>query len=150
VLFVAGAVITWRMYFFNNVRTVDPSTLRFTQTTAGGNGRAAVLRESMKNNGWDGPPIDVVDTPDGLVALDHTRAAVAIELGIRQIPVRVHKPTDPLPAEMLSGPHGPRFTSKSTGEVGTTWGDAARIRGGNQNPPLPPTGTTTPPRLPKP
>ena len=149
VMFIAGAVITWRAYTFNNVRTVDPATLRWTQTTAGGRGRAAALRESMKNNGWDGPPIDVVETPDGLVTLDHTRAAVALELGIKEIPVRVHKASDPLPAEMITGPNGPRFTANDGSGHATTWGEAAAIRGGNQNPPLPPTGTTTPPRMPK-
>jgi RHS repeat-associated protein len=146
--FIAGAVITWRLYIFNNVRTVNPATLRFSQTSAGGNGRAAVLRESMKNNGWDGPPVDVVETPEGLVTIDNTRVAVARELGISEIPVRVHKPTDPLPGEMLTGPNGPRF-SNSSGESATTWGEAAAIRGGNQNPPLPPSGTPNPPRLPK-
>ena len=148
-MFIAGAVITWRAYTFNNVRTVDPATLRWTQTTAGGRGRAAALRESMKNNSWDGPPIDVVETPDGLVTLDHTRAAVALELGIKEIPVRVHKASDPLPAEMITGPNGPRFTANDGSGHATTWGEAAAIRGGNQNPPLPPTGTTTPPRMPK-
>jgi RHS repeat-associated protein len=147
--FVASAVVTWRLYTFSNVRTVDPATLRWTQTTAGGGGRAATLRASLKENGWQGPPIDVVETPDGLVALDHTRAAVALELGIKQIPVRVHKPTDPLPADMISGPNGPRFSTASGDRFATTWGEAAAIRAGRQTPPLPPTGTTAPPRLPK-
>jgi RHS repeat-associated protein len=139
---LAGALITWRAYFFDNVRSVDPATLRWTQTSAGGNGRANVLRLSMQKSGWQGPPIDVVETPDGLVTVDHTRAAVALEMGIKDIPVRVHQPNEPLPAEM-----GDRFTS-SDGRSAATWGDAIGIRAGNQNPPLPPTGTNTPPRLP--
>ena len=39
---------------------VNPADLRWTQTTAGGNGRADALRNSMAQNGYAGPPIDVV------------------------------------------------------------------------------------------
>lgn len=122
-----------------NIRYVDPKTLRWTQRTAGGGGRADPMRQSMRTKGWDGPPIDVVETPGGLVTVDHTRAAVAQELGIDKIPVRVHAPNELLPPEMAG-----RFGSART------WGEAAAARGASQRPPLPPTGTTTPPRLPKP
>jgi RHS repeat-associated protein len=122
------------------VRYVSPSTLRYTQRTAGGAGRADTLRQSMRANGWNGPPIDVVETPQGLVTVDHSRAAVAQELGIQRVPVRVHMPNEPLPPEML-GRFGPGVR---------TWGEAAAQRAAGQRPPLPPTGTSTPPRLPKP
>jgi filamentous hemagglutinin len=122
------------------VELIDPATLRWTQTSAGGNGRAAIwwdrLNPSSSYNAYPLEPIDVVRTTDGLTTLDHTRAAVALENGITNIPARVHLPTDPLPASM-SG----RFGSS------TTWGEAAAYRAANQRPPLPPTGTTTPPRL---
>jgi filamentous hemagglutinin len=116
---------------------VNPAELRWTQTSAGGNGRADALRDSMAQNGYSGPPIDVVQTSDGIVTVDHTRAAVALEQGITSIPATVHLPSDPLPADMAG-----RFGTA------TTWGDAAAYRAANQRPPLPPTGTTTPPRLP--
>ncbi|WP_127102301.1 MULTISPECIES: hypothetical protein [unclassified Asaia] len=122
-----------------NVVHVDPSKLRWTQTTAGGRGRADTLRKSMSENGYNGPPIDVIQTQDGLATVDHTRAAVALELGIDSIPARVHLPSEPLPTSMIG-----RFGNAST------WGEAAAYRAGNQRPPLGPTGTPTPPKLPKP
>ena len=61
---------------------MDPSDIRFSQNTAGGRGRAAQLRESMKD-GWNGPAVDAVRTPDGIVTIDNTRIAVARELGLK-------------------------------------------------------------------
>jgi hypothetical protein len=117
---------------------ISPTKLRWTQRTAGGRGRAAVLRKSMAERGWDGSPIDVVRTSDGLVTVDHTRAVVALELGINSIPVHIHLPSDPLPVDMI-GRFGPA----------QTWGDAIAYRAANQRPPLPPTGTTEIPRMPR-
>jgi filamentous hemagglutinin len=97
----------------------------------------------MKEKGWDGPPIDVVQTPDGLVTVDHTRAAVARELGLKEIPVRIHQPDEPLPADMAERPWN------KSGETATTWGDAVAKRGAGQSPKIGPTGTSKPPRLPK-
>ncbi|MEQ1730549.1 MAG: RHS repeat-associated core domain-containing protein, partial [Vicinamibacterales bacterium] len=122
----------------DGVEMVNPAALRWTQRTAGGSGRAATLRESMAARGYAGDPIDVVRTADGLVTVDHTRAAVALELGIESIPARVHLAGDALPTSMAG-----RFGSA------TTWGEAAAFRAAGQRPPLPPTGTPTPPRLPR-
>jgi hypothetical protein len=116
---------------------VAPSELRWTQRTAGGGGRADPIRQSMSENGYVGAPIDVIKTADGIVTVDHTRAAVALELGIPKIPATLHLPSDPLPASMAG-----RFGAS------TTWGEAAAYRAATQRPPLSPTGTTTPPRLP--
>lgn len=93
----------------------------------------------MSRNGYKGDPIDVVLTNDGITTLDHTRAAVALEKGIPTIPANVHLPNDLLPTSMAG-----RFGDAKT------WGEAAAYRAGMQRPPLPPTGTTVPPRLPKP
>lgn len=120
------------------VRLVDPKTLRWTQRTAGGGGRADTIRASM-SKGWSGEPIDAVATEQGLVTVDHTRAAVAIELNMTRVPVRIHLPGELLPPEMLG-----RFGNART------WGEAAAQRAAAQRPPLPPTGTPTPPRLPRP
>lgn len=70
---------------------------------------------------------------EGLVTLDHTRAAVALELGIGSIPVRVHGIDESLLSSM-------------TGRFGDSiiWGETVAYRSGNQNPKLPPLGTTTP------
>ncbi len=71
-----------------------------------------------------------------MVNYDHTRAVVALELKIKSILVRVHHANDLLPEDMVG-----RFGSSKT------WGDATAYRAANQKPPLPPTGTPTPPKL---
>jgi hypothetical protein len=118
---------------------VDPRMLRYSQRSAGGRGRAEVLRESMKAHGYKGDPIDVVRLEDGsLVAIDNTRPAVAAELGIN-VRARVRHPSEPLPGEMIG-----RF-----GEA-KTWGEALQYRTSHQDPPLPGTGASGLPRLPTP
>jgi RHS repeat-associated protein len=122
---------------------VNPADLRWSQTTAGGRGRADQIRESMSARGWDGPPIDVVRASDGLATVDHTRAAVALEQGITEIPVRIHEPDEPLPADMRSRPRNRQ------GDTASTWGEAVAARGAGQDPPIGPTGSATPLRLPR-
>ncbi len=122
-----------------DVIMVDPKILRFSQNSAGGRGRATPLRESMSSNGWNGDPVDVVITPEGyLVTIDNTRVAIAQELGISKIPVRIHNWSEGLPTSM-------------TGRFGTaqTWGEALIHRTSRQKPPLPPSGTEQRPRLPE-
>ena len=118
---------------------LSPSELRFSQRTAGGGGGVQELRPSMAERGWDGPPIDAVRTPEGIVTIDNTRVALAQELGIGRIPVRVWNPSDPLPQAMIE--RG-RFGASRT------WGEALAYRIGRQRPPLDPTGTIQRPRLP--
>lgn len=118
-------------------RLVDPHTLRFSQRTAGGNGRAAILRESMGALGWNGPPVDVVEIAAGLVTIDNMRVAVARELGLREIPIRVHAPDESLTESLQQ-----RFPGSET------WGDALAYRTGRQIPPLPIDGTPDRPRMP--
>ena len=122
--------------FTGRFAKMDPTDLQFSQRSAGGNGRAAQLRESMAN-GWNGKAVDAVQTPHGITSIDNTRIAVAQELGIPQVPVMVRQMSDPLPQSMLG-----RFGNSKT------WGEALQFRTGNQRPPLPSTGTPTRPRLP--
>lgn len=61
---------------------INPATdLRYIQRTAGGNGRADQWRQRFDEGNY-GPPIEVVQTPGGLVSVDHTCAAVAVEKGV--------------------------------------------------------------------
>jgi len=120
-----------------SVENIDPGKIRFSQNSAGGRGRAGLLRDSMARDGWSGPPIDAVRTPDGVTTLDNTRVAVARELNIPNIPVTVHAPGDPLPPTMIG-----RFGDAQT------WGEALAQRTGAQVPPLPGTGTLDSPRMP--
>lgn len=122
--------------FTGRFAKMDPTDLQFSQRSAGGNGRAVQLRESMAN-GWNGKAVDAVQTPHGITSIDNTRIAVAQELGIPQVPVMVRQMSDPLPQSMLG-----RFGNSKT------WGEALQYRTGNQRPPLPSTGTPTRPRLP--
>lgn len=116
---------------------IPPSTIRYSQRTAGGNGRAARLRLSLAN-GWNGPPINAVRTVDGITTLDNTRVVIACELGLEAIPVNVWTPFEPLPESMVG-----RF-----GDA-LTWGQALAHRLSNQRPRLGPTGTASRPILPE-
>jgi len=138
---LAGAFLSWRAYTHRNVRMIDPAELRWSQRSAGARGRADALRLSLQKNGWKGPPIDAVETVDGIATVDHTRAAVALELGIRQIPVRVHRPQSLLPWSMRNW-YWNRF-----GNTASTWGEALALRAFGQRPPLPNTGTPNSPKL---
>ena len=53
-------------------------------------------------DGWNGPAVDAVRTPDGIVTIDNTRIAIARELGIREVPVKIRQMSDPLPESMLN------------------------------------------------
>ncbi|MFT3684300.1 MAG: RHS repeat-associated core domain-containing protein [Phycisphaerales bacterium] len=120
----------------------DPRLLRWLQRDAGGPSKTRFVRETMQQGAWPGQtpptPIDVVLTPEGLASVDHTRATIAIQLGWKTVPMRIHALNEPLPPGMIASG---RFGSS------LTWGDAAAFRAANQNPPLPPSGTTTPPAL---
>ena len=86
--------------------------------------------------------VDITEVRIALeVTVDHTRAAVALEMGIERIPVRVHLPNEPLPPSMASRPWN------RAGETAATWGEAVALRAAGQRPPLGPTGTPTPPVL---
>jgi hypothetical protein len=121
------------------VEELDPAQVRFSQTSAGGRGRAEALRRSLAEKGWAGEPVDAVRTPDGVTTIDNTRVAVARELGMDKIPVRVHDPNEPLPSDVLKTE---RFG------VAKTWGEALAHRTAHQRPALPPSGTLDPPRMP--
>ena len=123
------------------LRLINPADLRWSQTTAGGGGRADKVGPSLSKEGWNGDAIDVVQTEDGLVTVDHTRAAIALKLGIKSIPVIVHEVNEPLPMDMLT-----RGWDRA-GTTARTWGEAVKIRAAGQTPPLGPTGTENPPKL---
>ena len=124
-----------------HVTHIDPAELHFSQTTAGGNGGAAFHRADLANGWTHQPPVDVVRMSDGrMVTIDNTRPAVARELGISEIPVRVHDTFDPLPSDMAD-----RFGKKSE-----TWGDAVQFRASGQKPRLDLDGTLQAPKLPSP
>ncbi|NLX12294.1 MAG: hypothetical protein GXY44_01390 [Phycisphaerales bacterium] len=120
--------------------TLNRSEIRFSQRTAGGRGRAEPLRQSLREHGFT-KQIDVVEvSPGQYVAVDNTRLAIAQELRIGRIPVRVFQPEDPLSPKMIA--EG-RF-----GVAARTWGDAILFRTAKQMPPLPTEGTPAVPQIP--
>ena len=118
------------------VQQLPPELLRFSQTTAGGNGGTERVRDYVQRHGTIDTPVDVVRTRDGLVSIDNTRVAVAREQGLSSIPARIWEPTDPIPMEFER-----RFEGLQN------WGEVLADRVQRQIPQLPPTGTTTIPLL---
>ena len=105
-------------------KEIDPNSIRYSQSSVNGTSEIA---DSMKQNGWIGDPIDVVEMPDGnLTTVDNTRVVAAREAGIK-VEANVHKYNDPLPEEYIE-----RFSTKK-GETPKTWGDAINNRIANQN-----------------
>lgn len=120
----------------------NPEAIRFSQVSAGGNGRGAALLADMRANGWRGSPVHAVRTRDGLATLDNTRVAAARRLGMTEVPVRVHNPGDVLPPSMWSRPWD------RAGNRALTWGEALRIRTAGQGArSMGPTGRLKPPRV---
>ena len=110
---VAGKIIT---------RKLNPHHIRFSQSSVNG---ADEIISSMRKDGWNGDPIDVVHMKDGgLTSIDNTRVLAASEAGI-DVQAIVHKYDDPLPKEFVE-----RFTTKKG--TPTTWGEAIDLRIGKQ------------------
>jgi hypothetical protein len=106
-----------------NIENVNPSEIRFSQTSVNGSDE---IIASMKANGWKGDPIDVVRMPDGsLTTLDNTRVAAAREVGI-DVQANVRSYDTPLPDQATID----RFTTKKG--VPKTWGEAIELRVGKQ------------------
>jgi len=82
------------------LRNLPPEDLRFSQRTAGGNGRAEKQRQYVRDNGKIIAPVDAIRTADGMVTIDNTRVAVAREHGLSSIPVRVWNQSDAVPADI--------------------------------------------------
>ncbi len=103
--------------------SVDPYTIRFSQSSVNG---AGDLTKSMQTNGWKGDPIDVVKMDDGgLTTIDNTWVLAASRAEIT-VQANIHNSSDALPANMVE-----RFTTKKG--IPKTWGEAIQLRIGKQN-----------------
>jgi RHS repeat-associated protein len=100
---------------------LNADAIRFSQS----NVRSSLpqIVQSMKANGWQGGPIDVVRMPDGgLTAVDNTRLAAASLARVR-VKAVIRCFDEPFP------------TARSAGNLqGGTWGDAIMNRIGAQKP----------------
>ncbi|SHI24935.1 filamentous hemagglutinin, partial [Sporobacter termitidis DSM 10068] len=102
---------------------INPNEIRFSQSSVNG---VYKITASMKANGWQGEPIDVVKMSDGiLTSVDNTRVASAREAGI-DVRANVHGYNDPLTPDQMS-----RFATKKG--IPTTWGEAIKLRIDKQN-----------------
>ena len=96
--------------------------IRYSQSSVNGSND---IIQSMRESGWKGEPIDVVEMPDGIyTTIDNTRVASAREAGVN-VKANVHGYNDPLPSEYIE-----RFTTKKG--VPKTWGEAIELRVGKQ------------------
>ena len=83
---------------------VAPGTLKFSQKDikgeTGEGQTIADLTASMKNGGWRGNPLEVVEMPDGSrVSLDNRRLVAAQNAGLKEVPIAVHDAADKLPSD---------------------------------------------------
>lgn len=102
---------------------INPNEIRFSQSSVNG---ADEITASMKVNGWQGKPIDVVKMLDGkFTSMDNTRVVSARQAGI-DIVANVHAYDDPLTLDQMS-----RFATKKG--IPKTWGEAIGLRIGKQN-----------------
>jgi hypothetical protein len=102
---------------------INPNEIRFSQSSVNG---ADEITTSMKANGWQGEPIDVVKMPDGkLTSVDNTRVVSARQAGI-DVRANVHGYGDPLTPDQMS-----RFATKKG--IPKTWGEAIGLRIGKQS-----------------
>ena len=107
-----------RFRYQSGSTSINPNEIRYSQSSA--NGSSDII-QSMKANGWQGDPIDVVEMPDGIyTTIDNTRVVSAREAGIN-VEANVHGYNDPLPSEYIE-----RFTTKKG--VPKTWGEAIELR----------------------
>ena len=99
-----------------------PNEIGFSQSSVNG---AEEITQSMKMNGWEGEPIDVVCMGDGkLTAIDNIRVVAAREAGI-EMKVTIHDAD-----EVLSDSFIKRFTTdKGIQEI---WEDTINLRIGKQ------------------
>lgn len=113
---------------FNYGKTIsiDPTRLSFSQATVshqkvGKPYNYDGMVESMKKNGWNGEPVDIVIMPNGsATSMDNTRILAAREAGI-DVKAKVRDFNTP-----LTSLEKDRF--KSGNVVPKTWGEAIKLR----------------------
>lgn len=134
-----------------------PGTIKFSQKDVGeftGDKKMTIdqLAESMRTGGWKGDPIHVIEMPDGsIVSLDNRRLWAARKAGLTDIPMWLHNPKEPFPAQwaeegfelqktIYRAKDGTLTTTKAKdtdvayakGDTPTTFGEAALFRTANQ------------------
>ena len=102
------------------ISNINPDEIRYSQTSVNG---SAEIVESMRKNGWQGDPIDIVIMEDDrLTTLDNTRVVAARVAGIK-VEAIIHSYSDSLPDRATAE----RFAT-SKGGIPETWGQAVENR----------------------
>ncbi|WP_162292539.1 eCIS core domain-containing protein [Candidatus Promineifilum breve] len=153
----------------------SPTAIRFSQADiAPTTGDAKMTLEELADSirkGWQGPPIDVVEMPDGtLTSLDNRRLRAAQMAGVKDIPVAYHHPTEQFPPARANTSQfelkkpirqlqdGNLVVGGTKGDIvypkgfrPTNYGEAIMVRTANQKPatggPFPLEGSFAPPRV---
>lgn len=100
---------------------INPAAIRFSQSSVS---EVDGIAASMRADGWQGPPIDVVRMDDGaLTAFDNTRVLAASRAGI-DVQAVIREAAEAFPAG--------RWTPRS-GIQPTTWEQAVQVRIQQQN-----------------
>ena len=114
----------------HTVVSIDARAIQFSQS----NVRHTLPRitQSMRANGWQGAPIDVVRMSDGtLIAVDNTRLAAAKLTGT-PVQATIRSFYEPFPA--IRDLDNIYFSNPVTGGRAATWGEAVFSRMNGQNP----------------
>lgn len=105
---------------------LDPAEISFSQATVAYQKKNSTLNyddlvQSMRKDGWQGAPVDVVKMPNGApTSVDNTRILAAREAGIK-VEANVRNYNDP-----ISRDQAVRFVLN--GKVPKTWGQAVEFR----------------------
>lgn len=103
------------------VEKINPEDINFTQRSMGEN--YAEIAQSLRENGWQGQPVDVIRTKDGkYISMDNRRIAAAREAGV-DVHAIVHELDEPLTAGKQIQYRVQDPKSKD-GFVPETWGEA--------------------------
>ncbi|MEF1285952.1 hemagglutinin repeat-containing protein, partial [Vibrio sp. M250220] len=108
------------------IAELNPTEISFSQATVAYQKKGAALNydelvQSMRRDGWQGEPIDVVKMPDGApTSADNTRILAAREAGI-SVKAKIRNYD-----EAISPEQARRF--KLDGELPKTWGEAIEFR----------------------
>ncbi|WP_400083111.1 hypothetical protein [Yoonia sp. R78084] len=110
-------------------RTLDPTEVSFSQATVSGRNRDGLtideLEDSMRQNGWQGEPLNVISGDGVPTSMDNRRLLAARRAGI-EVPVTARYASDPLTPDQVR-----EFTV--TGQPApSTWGEALDLRIGRQ------------------
>lgn len=117
----AGDVVVETRDITYTVEKINPEEINFTQRSMGENYKD--IAESLRKNGWQGQPVDVIKTSDGkYISMDNRRIAAAREAGV-DVHVVIHEIDEPLTMGKCTQ-YRIKSTETSDAFEPLTWGEA--------------------------